>query len=570
MKPGSGKKIGISTKTSAICALIVLILLIVNGTIFLNLESSLVESIFKEYGANVSRALDEQGSLQKTELANNAQINAEICANAISIFVYTLDKDSVESTLREFLKLPWIDAIEVVKKDNKPFFAIWRQPQLTTGQSLENRQAFNQALAIKVDTVYDGENAGQLRFFYNDTKLQTALGQSKKKAGESFAAFKSTVNKRFRTASFIQAFVGLGVIMLLVIAILIILKLLVTRPLNALTATVMDLVEGEGDLTKRLKIISNDEIGILAGWFNRFIDNINEMITGIADSAGRFAASSADMATIAESLAESSGHMADRSNTITVAAEEMSSNMNQVAASTEEAAGNVNMAAASAEEMNATIDEIARNSSKANSITHNAVDKAGTASQRVDDLRSAADQISKVTEVITEISEQTNLLALNATIEAARAGEAGKGFAVVANEIKDLAKQTAEATQDIKAKISGIQNSTSETVAEIKEISAIIGDVNDIVTTIATAVEEQSAATREIARNVSGASEGLEKVSASISSSSSVSSTIAVDMSNVNKVTTQVSTDTEQVKAGAIELDRLARHLLQLIGKFRV
>lgn len=156
--------------------------------------------------------------------------------------------------------------------------------------------------------------------------------------------------------------------------------------------------------------------------------------------------------------------------------------------------------------MTTTINEIAQNTEKANTITGEAVSEAKGASDNVDELGSAAQEISKVTETVTEISEQTNLLALNATIEAARAGDAGKGFAVVANEIKELARQTAEATQDIKRRIEGIQDSTSGTVTKIQQISKVINDVNDIVSTIASSVEEQSVTTKEIATNVAQAS----------------------------------------------------------------
>jgi methyl-accepting chemotaxis protein len=197
-------------------------------------------------------------------------------------------------------------------------------------------------------------------------------------------------------------------------------------------------------------------------------------------------------------LSDSTASMSGRSNSVAGAAEAMSATMNSVAAASEQTATNVNMVASATEEMTATVQEIAHNSEKARTITESAVTQAGSASQKVGELGRAANEISNVTEVITEISEQTNLLALNATIEAARAGEAGKGFAVVANEIKELAKQTAQATQEIKAKIEGIQGSTAGTVNQIEQITGVINEVNEIVGTIATAVEEQAATSREI------------------------------------------------------------------------
>jgi methyl-accepting chemotaxis protein len=164
----------------------------------------------------------------------------------------------------------------------------------------------------------------------------------------------------------------------------------------------------------------------------------------------------------------------------------------------------------------------------------------------MDQLGAAANSIGKVIETITDISEQVNLLALNATIEAARAGEAGKGFAVVANEIKELAKQTAAATQDIKEKIEGIQGTTSMTVGQITEITQVINDVNDVVGNIATAVEQQSAATKEIATNVAQASQGIQEVNENVNQSSSVSGEISRDIAGVSVSMNEMSTSSSQ------------------------
>jgi len=188
----------------------------------------------------------------------------------------------------------------------------------------------------------------------------------------------------------------------------------------------------------------------------------------------------------------------------------------------------------------------------------------------VNELGRAADEINKVTEAITEISEQTNLLALNATIEAARAGEAGKGFAVVANEIKDLAKQTAMATLDIKNKIQGIQQATGVTVHEINEISTVIADVDQIVATIASAVEEQSATTREISANVNQASQGINEVNENVAQSSAVSSEIASDIATVNESANEINTASSQVKISAEALSGVADRLKDMVSRFKI
>jgi methyl-accepting chemotaxis protein len=228
------------------------------------------------------------------------------------------------------------------------------------------------------------------------------------------------------------------------------------------------------------------------------------------------------------------------------------------------------MVASAAEEMSATIAEIAQNSEMAHTISEEAVGKAKSTSAKINDLHIAAQAINKVTETITEISEQTNLLALNATIEAARAGDAGKGFAVVANEIKELAKQTAAATQNIKKQIGEVQGTTEETTTEIDQISVVINRVNEIVASISAAVSQQSAATDEIAINISQASQGLVEVNENVNQISTVASTIAVDISTVNQASTEISESSNEVNRSVESLHQLAEHLNSIVNSFKV
>ncbi|MBN1847912.1 MAG: methyl-accepting chemotaxis protein [Deltaproteobacteria bacterium] len=344
----------------------------------------------------------------------------------------------------------------------------------------------------------------------------------------------------------------------------------IITPIKVVVDRIKDIAEGEGDLTARLDVKTRDEIGELARWFNTFIDKLQAMLRYIAENAQTLNRSSIDLSNLSQQMSEGADQLSNKSNTVASAGEEMSTNMDSVAAAMEEAATNVSLVAASAEEMTSTINEIARNSENARTITNEAVTRSQSVSSKVDELGTSAQDIGKVTETITEISEQTNLLALNATIEAARAGEAGKGFAVVANEIKELARQTAEATQEIKSRIEGIQTSTSGTVSEIGQISKVINEINEIVSTIATAVEEQSVTTKEIANNVAQASRGIQEVNENVSQSSLVATEIAKDISDVNQAAGEMSNNSSQINLSSKELNNLAERLKSLVDKFRV
>ncbi len=345
---------------------------------------------------------------------------------------------------------------------------------------------------------------------------------------------------------------------------------LIVKPLNRAIASLKDIAEGEGDLTRRLDAAAKDEIGELGRWFNTFIAKLQGIIVKLGENSNGINASATQLATIAGELSSGATDTSQRAESVATASEEMSANLNNVAAAMEESATNTNMVASAAEEMSSTIREIAENAERARTVSSKAVNQAQNASEKMSELGSAAQKIGKVTETITEISEQTNLLALNATIEAARAGEAGKGFAVVANEIKELAKQTAGATQNIKQQIDEVQRTTELTVAEINQISEVIGNVNDIITTIAAAVEEQTAATREIADNIAQASQGIQEVNENVSQSSAVAGTITQDIAQVNQAAGTIAGNSRKVESSSSGLYQLSQELKKIVDSFKV
>lgn len=345
---------------------------------------------------------------------------------------------------------------------------------------------------------------------------------------------------------------------------------IITRPVNVMVKGLKDIAQGEGDLTKRLKNMGQDELGDLAGWFNTFMERLQNMIKEMAVNATSLDAASKTLAELSSHMSAGAEEMFEKSNTVATAVEEMSANINNVAAAMEQSSTNTNMVAAAAEEMTSTINEIAENAGKARAISDRAVHTAEESSGQMDLLGKAALAVGKVVETITDISQQVNLLALNATIEAARAGESGKGFAVVANEIKALAKQTSDATLDIKGKITDIQTSTGGAVSGIDEISKVIRTINEIVGTIAAAVEEQSSATQEISNNISQASGGIQEVNENVTQSSAVAVEISREINVVNHSASQMSKSSGQVKLSAQDLNLIAQKLNAVVNSFKV
>ena len=318
---------------------------------------------------------------------------------------------------------------------------------------------------------------------------------------------------------------------------------IITRQITGPLQDTVDVLDGiaAGDLTPRLGRHRHDEVGRMSEALNRALDGIGRTLTGIADNAQALGGASEELAAVSHEMSATARETTQQTTVVSSAASQVSANVATVASA--------------AQQMGSSIREIAHNAHEAAEVASRAVKVAATADRTVQKLGASSAQIDHVVKVITAIAEQTNLLALNATIEAARAGEAGKGFAVVANEVKELARETAKATEDIGRKIEAIQADTRDAVKSIGEIGDIIDRISEIQTAIASAVEQQSAATGEITRNMNEAANGTNEIAANIGS-----------LVRGVESTSSVANDTQRA---ANELAMMATELQRLVGQFR-
>lgn len=342
------------------------------------------------------------------------------------------------------------------------------------------------------------------------------------------------------------------------------------KPVRNMITILKDISKGEGDLTKRFPVDNSYEVSEMAKYLNIFIEKVQNIIRQIKTDSSTISAATSQITSIIGNIAHNAEDVSSQSLTVASSTSHSVSSVNSISSATEEMSSSIAAIAASIEEMSASLNEVAKNCQKESSVASAAETHAQSTQAIMERLGTSAKEIGKIVDVINSIADQTNLLALNATIEAASAGDAGKGFAVVATEVKELAKQTSQATYQIAKQVEEMQNNTSQSIGAIEEISKIISEINIISQSIVAAAEEQSVTINEIARSVSGASSASNEITKNITESADGLNNMSENIHSISNASKNASQELTNIKESLATLLNLSISLNEHVNRFHI
>lgn len=343
----------------------------------------------------------------------------------------------------------------------------------------------------------------------------------------------------------------------------------ITKPIKNVVSMLKDIAEGEGDLTKQINYTTRDEIGSMVYWFNDFLKRLRTIIRQIADNTSILATSSENLSAASTQLASNTQEISSQSQSVSLSTSMASDNVNRISSAAKDMSSSINTVATVIEQMSVSINEVAKSCQKESSLAIDANEQTDSTQKIMENLEKAAKEIGNIIEVINDISEQTNLLALNAAIEAASAGSSGKGFAVVANEVKNLAKQTSQATDDIQKRIELMQTNTSEVIGAIGQVTQIIREINSVSQSIVSSVEEQSATITEISKNMNEANLFANDIAGNVSETANSFLEITSNIKGVDSGTQQAAEGIGLIKNSIDELTGMIDQLNKIVNKFK-
>jgi len=473
-------------------------------------------------GIFFSERESEQRSLA---LIDQAGVVARLAGAAAEAGLTFDDSDSVQTSLRPFQLIAGLDYIEI-RGTGGSKFTNWKRGDFKIADA---------------DTIpYQDKSKVTLNDDYVTaaSPIKTADGEI---VGQALVAISlEAIHSAEASGRQVTFVFGLG-ILVLGCTIFWFLTQRMLSPVFSMVTRLEDIAQGEADLTKRLEIESNDELGEMARWFNTFADRLQQTFQAVGTQAIQVNDQCQQLEALGGELQDNIQQTSNRSQ--------------QVSDGGNEVSNNVEKASFGVSEMESSISEISSNIHEVSAVARTAVDEANKTTTTVTELEESSGKIDNVLKGISSIAEQTNLLALNATIEAARAGEAGKGFAVVANEVKELAKETAKATDDVRKLVESIAASSHAAVDAIGNIGNIIRRIDDHQAAIAAAIEQQSATATSVSHTISRARD--------------VTTTIHESIRDVAANALENSKHSQHLRDSASEMARAASSMKGVISKFR-
>ena len=547
----------ISTKVTASVCGIVFVLLLTGGFILMKIQIKMVENFTNQHLEKITRTIDDREQGEKASLREYVMFSAKMLNKLASGYLYNVDMDYMKEALRNYAAYPGIAAVKVTDSYGDSFGAVWKSPDIRVDDTLPENKGLKEKLSVQLEAIYEENRVGTIHVYYSEDSLAENIRKIKAEALQEADAFDKESRSYLNKVILTQGICGFVLLMFQMISLIFIIRAMILRPVNM----VSDIAHRLADFDLSVSIVTKRK------------DEIGRLLSAISQMALEFRKIVGDVKSGGKQLAGASMQMRENISIIASATEEISVSAQNVSESTGKMSQNNSTVAGAVEEISASISEAERNARQGSLIAEAAVELAGKAGDTMRSLGEAANRIGEVTEVIKKIADKTNLLALNAHIEAASAGEAGKGFAVVANEIKEFARESTSAAEDISDRISLIQENTRAAVDVIQEVSDIIHSMNHSSETVSFALKEQRNAACEI--------------SASAEEGRNLAENIAVAMEELAKGVNEVSmrvgmaagrkggdiesdtTNLHYMDASAAEVERLANKLLELVEKFK-
>ncbi len=489
------------------------------------------------------------GNIFITPVAGSAWGDEKICEHPHGL---AIRKDSCFDQ-----RNPASDALSglLSPEDGYPFAAAWKAPEITIGDILPENLGLDENLSYDVVSKYDGEKVGSFQVYYTQAILAEKIRKAKEGAARESEAFHIASRSRLNGVIASQG-VGIFIVLLcLAFCLIFFLRMLILNPVNMLSNTAHQLAQF--DLTVSLATNRKDEIGTLLRAVNTMIEEFRRIVSDVKSGGKQLAGASVQMT-------EHISAIASATEEISVSAQHVSETAGQMSQNNSTVAGAV-------EEISVSINEAERNARRGSSIAVSAVRLAGKAGDTMRSLGEAANRIGQVTGLIKKIADKMTLLALNAHIEAASAGDAGKGFAVVANEIKEFARQSTSAAEDISNRISAMQESTLAAIDVIREVSGIIDSISHSSQTISLALEDQMKAVSEISANAEDANIRAENIAVTMEELAESVNEVSMRVGMAaGRKGGEIRDDIHYMNASAAEVAKLANALLGLVEKFKI